>query len=391
MRLRIQRRGLVPALILSVVGTVLLYFASTIGLAAWHTSRAAPQPGAHALPTVVENAPESVPTTDEYGPVGGVSLVFAGTEIRDGLTGTLEHPWITVSSHTGDYRAIDAPELPEPGAGVMAPSHDGNLLAWPSGDGVMVYDTVTGESRELAVDGVDHVGGFSPDSAYLLVLGEQLQVVEVSSGDVVASSADADDSAMGRVAWRADSSAVDFVVGTELTTLGVPDGDVTTQPTDIPEDATLAWSRNGQQLISLRQVGGAKKLFLSDLGDDGTLSEGVQVDTTGIRLERLLGSSGERTVAVVAYLLESGSIERILDIPLDGRSPTNLTTLPPSGENWVATDTMAVAADNLVAGSMDYEGQVWPWSYTSRLVACILFMLFLLGLYVTRRPRSSRR
>ncbi len=69
---------------------------STIGLAAWHTSQADPQPGAGALPTVVENAPASVPTTDEYGPVGGVSLVFAGTEVRDGLTGTLEHPWIAV-------------------------------------------------------------------------------------------------------------------------------------------------------------------------------------------------------------------------------------------------------------------------------------------------------
>ncbi len=53
--------------------------------------------------------------------------------------------------------------------------------------------------------------------------------------------------------------------------------------------------------------------------------------------------------------------------------------------------TLAVATDNLVTGSTDYEGQVWPWSYTSRLVACALFMLFLLGLYVTRRPRSSRR
>jgi hypothetical protein len=33
---------------------------------------------------------------------------------------------------------------------------------------------------------------------------------------------------------------------------------------------------------------------------------------------------------------------------------------------------------------------VWPWSYTSRLVGCSVFALFLLGLYVTRRPRPGR-
>lgn len=388
MRLGIQKRGLVPAIALAVVGTALLYVASTAGLAAWQTSRAAPRPGPGALPTVVENAPASVPTTDEYGPVGGVSLVFAGTEVRDGLVGMVEHPWIAVSARTGEYRAIDAPDLPAPGAAVMSTSHDGNLLAWPSGDGVVVYDAVTGESRELAVAGVDQVGGFSPDKRFLLVHGAQLQVVDVASGEVVAT---VDGSVPGRVAWRADSGAVDFVVGAELATLGVPDGDVATQPTDIPGSASLAWSQTGEQLISLRQVGGARRLFLSELGDDGTLADGVQVDTTGIALDRLLGSSGEQTVAVTAYLLESGSIERILDIRLDGRSPADLTTLPAPGVNWAGTGTLAVAADNLVAGSTDFEDQVWPWSYTARLVACTLFVLFLLGLYVTRRPRSSSR
>lgn len=390
MRLRVQTRGLIPALLLAVLGTVLLYLASTVGLAAWQTSRAEPQPGPGALPSVVENAPPSVPTTDDYGPVGGVSLVFAGTEVRDGLTGTLENPWIAVASRTGEYRAIVAPELPAPGEAVVTTSADGNLLAWPGGEGVVVHDAVTGESRELAVDGVEYVGGFSPDRTLLLAQGEQLVVLDVASGETVAS-VDGENAALGRMAWRADSSAVDLVVGAELTTLAVPDGDVTTQPTDIPEQASLAWSPNGQQLISLREAAGVKRLFLSEVGEDGQLSPGVQVDTAGIALDRLLGFSGERTVAVVAYLLESGSIERILDISLDGRSPADLTILPPPGENWVDTGTLAVAMDNLVAGSTTYEGQVWPWSYTSRLIACSLVMLFLLGLYVTRRPRSSRR
>ena len=66
-------------------------------------------------------------------------------------------------------------------------------------------------------------------------------------------------------------------------------------------------------------------------------------------------------------------------------------TLPQPGENWVGSDTLAIASDNLLAGSTEYDGQVWPWSYTSRLVACTLFVGFLLGLYVTRRRRSWRR
>jgi len=373
--------------VLAVVGTVLLYLASTTGLAVWHASRAAPQPGAGALPAVVENAPDSVPTTGGYGPVGGVSLVFAGTEVRDGLLGTLEHPWIAVASHTGEYRAIDAPDLPAPGAAVMTTSHDGNLLAWPTGDGLVVYDAVTGESRELAVDTVDHVGAFSPDGSLLLAQGAQLDVVDVASGDVVASAAAGVDT-LGRAAWRADSSAVDFVAGDTLTSLGVPDGDVTTQPTDIPASASLAWAPNGRRLISLQQVEGAKRLFLSALGRDGSLSEGEQVSTEGIALDRLLGFSGDQTVAVVAYQLESGSVERILDIHLDGRSPSDLTILPPPGENYVDTNTLTIATDNLVAGSTNYDDQIWPWSYTARLVACILFMLFLLGLFLTRRPRT---
>lgn len=389
MRVRIQRRGLVPALMVAVGGAVTLYLGATVGLAAWHTSRAAPLPGAGALPSVVENAPPSVPTTGDYGPIGGVSLVFAGTEVRDGLTGDLEHPWIAVSSHTGEYRALDAPDLPAAAASVMTTSHDGNLLAWATGSGVVVYDAVSGESRTWALDGVDRVGDFSPDSGLLLVGGAQLGIVDVTTGDLVAS-AETDDAVLERAAWRADSSAVDFVVGSDLTTLDTT-GDTSTRRTDIPEDASLAWSPDGEQLASLRTLDGAKRLFLTQLGTAGTSGESVQVSTEGIALDRMLGFSGERTVAVVAYELETGSIERILDIPLDGRSPADLTTLPPPGDNWVDTGTLSVASDNLVAGSTTYPNQVWPWSYTSRLVACSLLSLFLLGLYVTRRPRSSRR
>ena len=74
MRIRIQRRGLVPAAVVAVIGTVALYLGSTEGLAAWHASRSAPQSGTGWLPTVIENAPPTVPTTDVYGPPGSVAV-----------------------------------------------------------------------------------------------------------------------------------------------------------------------------------------------------------------------------------------------------------------------------------------------------------------------------
>lgn len=390
MRVRVQNRRFVPALIHALIGTAVLYVGATTGLAAWRTAEAAPRPGPGALPSVVENVPSSVPTTAEYGPLGGISMVFAGTEVRDGLVGTVDHPWIAVSAHTGEYRAIDGPELPAAGASVMTISRDGNLLAWSTGTGVVVYDAVAGESRELEVDGLDHVGDFSPDSRLLLVHGDELGVLDVANGDVLAT-VEGDDAVMTRAAWRADSSAVDVVVGARLITLDVADDETSFQPTDIPEPAVLAWSSDGQQLASLREADGVKRLFISRLQPTGVVTDGAQIPTEGLALDRLLGFSGQRSIAVVAYPSESGGLERVMDIPLDARSPVDLTTLPPPGENWVGTDTLAVASDGLVAGSTDYPEQIWAWSYLARLVACGVFALFLLGLYVTRRPGASRR
>ncbi len=61
--------------------------------------------------------------------------------------------------------------------------------------------------------------------------------------------------------------------------------------------------------------------------------------------------------------------------------------LPALGENWAGTPTMSVATDNLYQGTTEFPDRVWPWSYLARLVGCLLVSLFLLGLYVTRRPR----
>ena len=53
-------------------------------------------------------------------------------------------------------------------------------------------------------------------------------------------------------AWRADSSAVDYVVGEQLVTLPADGSDPTTQPSPIDEGAPMAWAPNGEQLVALQ-------------------------------------------------------------------------------------------------------------------------------------------
>ncbi len=389
MRVRVQRRGLVPAVVVAVLGTVALYVGSTTGLAAWHASRSAPESGVGYLPSVVANVPPTVPTTDVHGPPGSVALVYAGTKVEQGLTGSLENPWITVSSQTGDYRALDLPDLPDPTEGGVSVSPDGATLAWAGPSGVVVYDAVTGEMSTFDVDGADGVGDFAAEGSMLAAhTTDGLTVVETGSGEVLAQAA-ASAEQVDRAVWRPDGSAIDHVSDGGLVTLSIRDGDVTTQPTTIPDEAQLAWSPSGDRLADLHDVSGSNRLFLSPLRPDGTLAEPSQVDTSGLSLQYLLGFSGERTVTTDAFVLESGSVERVLDVPLDNGSRYDLTTLPPPGENWVDTATMAVATDTLARGSFAWDTPPWPWSHRARLGACTLFMVFLFGLYVTRRPRRG--
>jgi hypothetical protein len=97
-------------------------------------------------------------------------------------------------------------------------------------------------------------------------------------------------------------------------------------------------------------------------------------------------------VAVSAYLLESGAVERVLDVPLERGSVSDVTTLPPEdAENWEDSATLAVSAEALRSGSTDFGNLAWPWSYRARLAACTVVGLFGLGLWVTRRRRRLRR
>lgn len=386
MRMRVQRRGLVPAVVVTVVGVLLLYLGSTWGWAALQASSSAAS-GVGTLPDVVEAPPPNVATTDDYGPVGSVSLVFAGTDVRDGLFGELDPAWLAVSSTRGDYRALSVDRLPEPSAGVVGVSPAGDLLAWVDGSEVVVYDTVHGGTRSISLPGVTAVGSFSPDGSRLLVHDGELAVLDLEEGSVAARF-HADHLVMRRAVWRPDGTSVDFVAGGRLLSGRVADSEVSAQPTDIPAGAQLAWAPGGQRLASLQEDSGVRRLYVSQVAPDGRLLAARPVAVSQVSLERLLGFSGQDRVAVIAYALESGAVERVLDVPLDGGAPSDLMTLPGPGVNWVGTQTLAVATDTLVFGSTEFEERVWPWSYQSRLVMSILLGVFLLGLFVTRRPRT---
>jgi len=379
------------ALAVTVVAVALMFLASTWGLSAWNRAQSVPAGGSSALPVALESAPPSVATTDEYGPLGTVSMVWAGTEVQDGLFGELDRPWLALSARSGDYRALVAPELPPPVAGGVALTGAGDQLAWATGEGVEVYDPVTGEAGEVPLPGASAVGSFSPDGDLLLVHAEGLQVLDVVTGEVLAGVDGTEEAVVRRAAWRPDGSAVDLVEGDDLVALPVDGGEPERQPSPFSAAATLAWSPSGEQLVGMQQVDGITRLLTAPARADGRLGPARQVDTSGISLDRLLGFSGEETVAVSAYFLESGAIERVIDVSLDGGEPVDLTTLPSEGRNWVGSRTLAVSATALRSGATDFGSQLWPWSHTARLVTCTLIGLFGLGMWLTRRPRAARR
>ena len=59
--------------------------------------------------------------------------------------------------------------------------------------------------------------------------------------------------------------------------------------------------------------------------------------------------------------------------------------------DWVDSATMALAAEALANGSVPYDEPRWPWSDRAKLTPSALAMFFLLGLYLTRRPRRNVR
>ncbi|HEX4978237.1 MAG TPA: hypothetical protein VFV40_10275 [Nocardioides sp.] len=383
----VVRSGLVRAVAAALVLALVVYVAATTLSDAWVRSQEVPTSGRARLPEVLYNAPASVATTDRRGPVGPTAVVFAGTQVLDGLVGELADPWIAVSSRTGDYRAVSGPELPPaaPGAVMVAP--DGDLLAWAADDVVVLHDTLTGRSRSLEVPAAGAVGAFSPDGGRLLVhAGGQLGVLDVDSGDLTPLG-DVPPQAVAGAVWRPDGEAVSLV-DTGLAEIDVASGRRTVSDVRLAADAQLAWAPSGTRLVSLQELSGARRLQVWQRTPDGRVTAAVTVPTEGISLARLLGFYSDDTVAVVGLALETGGIQHVFEVPVEGaRSVAEIGQLPSRGDNWIGAETLAVASGALQGGTKAFEEPRWPWSHRAKLVSSLVVALFALGMYLTRRPR----
>ncbi|MGH3384184.1 MAG: hypothetical protein ACRDO1_06375 [Nocardioidaceae bacterium] len=388
----INRTRLLVAVVVALLVFGVGYAATTLGARALATRSAesdATSSADRALPSEVFNAPDSVATTSGSGPVGPVSIVFPGTEVRDGLTGRLDRPWLAVSSAAGRYRAIDAPHRPaaEPGAVAVAP--DGTALAWAWDGGVVLYDTVTGDVREVDLDGASAVGRFSPDGDRLAVHAVGLTVLDANTGDTVASVDGVEEQSVRQSVWTPDGAGLTYVADGRLVTLDPQTGDRTDAPTQIPADATLAWQPAGDLLAAAHQVRGVVVVDIYSV--DGRLTRENRLRPEGYALQTMLGFSSDTHVSVVALSAATGALERIYRVSAVDATITPVTVLPTTGENWKSADAMVVAAEPLASSATDYEEPRWPWSDQSKLTGSAIVAFFLLGLYLTRRlPRRFR-
>jgi len=383
----VVRSGLLRAVVAALVLALVAYLASTVLFDAWVRSQEVSTSGRAQLPSVLYNAPESVATTEARGPVGPVATVFAGTRVLDGLVGEVDRPWIAVSSRTGDYRAISGPDLPAPTPSGVAVSPEGDRLAWAGDDTLVVPDTHTGENRVLEAPGVTGVGAFAPDGERLLVHAGELRVIDVVADEQVSSLGEVPARAVPQAVWRPDGTAVSLVDG-RLVEIAVASGRRTPSDVAVSADAQLAWSPSGERLVSLQEMSGARRLQVWDRLDDGRVELAGSAPAEGISLAHLLGFADEDTVAVAGLALETGGIQRLFKVAVDGSgTAVEVGQLPAPGDNWVGAETLEVATSALRGGTMRFEEPRWPWSHAAKLVSSLVLALFALGMFLTRRPR----
>ena len=372
------------------------YVALTVGARYLRTSDVSASGDGGRVPEFVYRPPDSVPTTARYGPVGPAALVFAGTDVRNGLTGRLDHPWIAVSSQDGSYRALSAPDLPRAAAGALSVAPDGTHLAWAYDAGVVLYDPVTDEARELDatalgadITATPSIGPFSPDGTRLAYYDGDLRILDVGSGEVAATLTGLDETDARQAVWTPDGKALTYVADGRLVTHDWSSDEVSEVPTTLTDRAALAWDPSGERLAAMQESDGANAVELFDVAASGTLSQTAELSPEGYSQQRLLGFTGADDVAIVSLSRTTGPLEYVVAMSADGADmPAEVTQLPGVGTNWLGARTLAVAAEPLAQGSTDFDEPRWPWSDLSKLVAVTVGAVFLIGVYFTRRRRS---
>lgn len=386
----VTRSRVVAAVATALVFGAGAFLLSTAGMRTLRQSEVSTSDEPGSVPSFVYAPPDTVPTTEDYGPVGPVALVFAGTEVRTGLTGKMEHPWIAVSSLTGDYRALSAPHRPPAARDAVSVAPDGRLLAWGYAKGVVFYDPVrdtVGEARGIGADPA--VGPFSPDSRYLLLRDGGLRVLDVGSGEVVATLEGVDAAAAKQAVWTPDGTALTYVQDGRLVVRSWDSGEQTAVPTTITPQETLAWQTSGEQLAAMRESHGVRSVDVYDVAQDGRLRKAWNVGPDGYAQQRLLGFTSENRVTVTALSMQSGPLPLVYTMStVDTTQPSQLMQLNGGGVNW---STLSVAAEPLAEGSTDFKEPAWPASDLTKLAASALVALFFLALYLTRPPRRRGR
>lgn len=379
------------AVVVVLLLAVASYLALTVGVRYLQSGVSSAGSDLGRMPKFVYRPPETVPTTARYGPLGPVSLVFAGTDVRTGLTGEMDNPWIGVSSLDGSYRALSAPHLPPAAAGAVEVTPDGTLLAWAYDGGVETYDPVTDEARGL--DGSDAgagptLGPFSPDGSRLVVFERRLRILDVESGQVLASLGGMDERAARQAVWTPDGRALTYVADGRLVTHEWRSKTSTGVPTTLTGDATLAWQPSGSRLAAMQETQGVRTVEIFDLTADGELTRTARVTPKGYAQQELLGFTGAGDVAVRALNRSTGPVEFVYSMSTQGdERPAEVTQLPGPGTNWVGPETLTLAAEPLAQGSTDFAEPRWPWSDRAKLVTVGVGALFVLGVYLTRRRR----
>jgi hypothetical protein len=386
------RSRLVAAALVGLLFGAGAFWLATAGMRALNASEAVTDSTEGAsVPAFVYAPPETVPTTEEYGPVGPVSVVFAVPHVQTGLTGELKNPWVAVSSVTGEYRALIAPHRPAPRKDAVSVAPDGLLLAWGYQRGVVFYDPVrdtVGEARGIGED--PEVGPFSPDSRYLLLRNGTPRVLDVESGEIVATLDGLDDAAAHQAVWTPDSTALTYVQDGRLVTLAWDSGRESAVPTSIPPDATLAWKSNGEQLAAMTEARGVRSVDVYDVTNGGRrLHHAWLVSPDGYAQERLLGFTGENRVTVTALSMQTGPLPLVFAMStVDTTQPAQVMQLNGGGIDW---STLEVASEPLAAGSTSFDEPNWPVSDLAKLVGSGVVTLFVVGLYLTRPARRHGR
>lgn len=372
----------------------LLFLGWTAGIDAWDRREADRREVTAAdlsIPSAVYDPPLVLDDTTHNGPTGPVALVFQGVRYRHGLVGAVDDPWIMVSAVTGDYRALNAPHLPERGDGEVTVSPDGTMLAWGWPGGVVVYDTHSGRVRQrpTELDEQPHDLVWSPDGSRLAFYADGVHVLDAITGELTAVPQLSQRPAQ-ELSFGPEGDFLVVAAPDRLTTVQWDSGERRVVPADLGRVVDIRPAGETERLALLSDERFRRTIRLADLAPRGR----VQVDrlvAEGMAVQDLIGWVGDGAVAVVALQLETGSLRAIYSISLTDGTSVELVALPgEGGTNWIDNSTLSVASALLDNVAPADEPQ-WPWDPRAKLSAVSIGVVLVLGSLLLRPPKTGRR